>query len=227
MALPGLPAAFETPGIGLSIAGRREVDLDIGVRAAESGALSLIGSGPVSQPRLSPRFDARRLIERRGQRRDAVVARRARGVEMRRATPNSWPSPAHGQRGAIGGEREAALVQLLRPDELVERQVRRARRWRGTGCPRAWRSCRASDRAQFALGLPLDGRGIDLQPACLRRGSRPSRSASASARSAQMRPRLRVDDGRGVVSGISKTRLSAKMRRVGVRSIVALVAPRP
>ena len=55
VALPGLPAAFATPGIGLSTpAGVRSISTS--ALARDSGALSLIGSGPVSQPRLRPRL---------------------------------------------------------------------------------------------------------------------------------------------------------------------------
>ena len=55
VALPGFPAAFETPGIGLSMpAGVRSTSTS--AEARDSGALSLIGSGPVSQPKLIPRL---------------------------------------------------------------------------------------------------------------------------------------------------------------------------
>ena len=212
VALPGLPAAFETPGTGLSIAAWvRSISTSALVRL--SGALSLIGSGPFSQPRLKPRF-ARAAWSSVRVRVAEPSSPGALPTSRWAAAPNTWPSPAIFSVFAIGLEGEIPLIELLLADELVERQVGQRAGGVKLGVVGLGGFPELEVENEIPLRLPLDRRRIDLQARLLAQGLAAEQVGERVGGAAQMGPRLRVDD--------------RPRRRIGhgEDDVVALDAPR-
>src|SRR5580704_11883101 len=217
VALPGFPAGFESPGTGLSTpAGVRSISTSALARV--KGALSLIGSDPVShEPKLRPR-----LARPAASRANVIVADPsspgARATSTWVAAPSSSPSPA--------------IFSTLRSasnEAVAESSFSSARNfsiWRLSSAPLAWNwvssgravlpSLRARTRSPSAC--PLTVAGSRVRPAWRRNGSRIKRSASESAVPVMCALEEASTMGLGVISGTVKARSFACTRRDGERT---------
>ena len=223
VALPGFPAGFERPGTGLSTpAGVRSISTSALARV--KGALSLIGSGPVShEPKLMPR-----LARPAASRAKVMVADPsspgARATSTWVAAPRSSPSPA------IFSALRSASNEAVADSSFSS--ARNFSIWRLSSAPLAW-NCVSSGRAVFP-SLRSRTRSPSACPLTVAGSSREARLAAQRfaheqigervGRSGHVRLRGSVDDRsrRGVGDGEGEiVRLHAPRWRQDHRRVIA------
>ena len=104
------------------------------------------------------------------------------------------PVPTHRERVAVRHERHAALIQLLRPDELIERQVRQRARGVELGVVGLGGLTELQIESKIALRLAFDRGGIDLDAGLFAQRLAVKQVGEQVGGSGQVRLRLSIDD---------------------------------